>query len=146
MRVRLEPIPDGMAPAPSGDRRKTAFAIFGRSEMETLAQSMPDARSAILFCIAWHVALQVRMERGPLAGQRLARVSANRLAAITKRPLRTVRYAISKLRAHGLLEVAVSSPGRTSVYRLPPPNEDRIASGANGAHYAPAGPTGDEEV
>jgi len=119
MRQKLEPLGDGLDTAVAAPAEQGTFAIMGRIVMESLARAMPDSQSAVLFCLAWHAAVQVRMRRGPRAGQPTARVSATSLAAITGRPLRTVRYALSKLRARGAIVPENTQPGRTSVYRLP---------------------------
>jgi DNA-binding transcriptional ArsR family regulator len=118
MRARLEPIAEGIQAGSTERPRVDSYAIMGRAEMTALAQAMRDAQSAILFCLAWHAAVQVRMKRGPLANQRVARVSAGTLAKITGRSIRTVRHALSRLKAAGVIEREDSRPGRTSIYQM----------------------------
>jgi hypothetical protein len=118
MRGQLEPIAEGFESSSAECATAGTFAIFDRQTMTSLASAMPDAQSAVLFCLAWHAAIQVRMSRGPLAGQYVARVSATSLAQITGRAIRTVWYAIKKLRSAGMIKQEAQHPGRTSVYRV----------------------------
>jgi hypothetical protein len=118
MKSRLEPIADGIETLPVEPASSVSFAIFKRPEMVSLARSIPDAQSAVLFCLQWHAALQQRMRRGPLAGQQVARVSAGTLAEITECPVRTVYAALSKLQKRHLIQNIESRPGLTAIYRL----------------------------
>jgi hypothetical protein len=118
MKSRLEPIADGIETLPVEPASSVSFAVFKRPEMIALARSIPDAQSAVLFCLQWHAALQQRMHRGPLAGQQVARVSAGTLTKITEFSIRTVRYALSKLQQRHLIKNVESRPGRTAIYQL----------------------------
>lgn len=118
MRAHLEPIGEGLQAA-SGERTVVgSFAIINRAEMVAMTRAMPDSQSAILFCLAWHAAISIRMRRGPRAGRHVARVSVGTLAKLSGRPVRTVQYALHKLRAAGVIERENTWPGRTSVYKL----------------------------
>jgi hypothetical protein len=86
--------------------------------MVALARAMPDAQSAILLCMAWHVCLQQRMEYGPLAGQALAKLSGPQLTEMTGRPIRTVRHALRQLKQAKRIKNEQSAAGRKGVYRL----------------------------
>jgi hypothetical protein len=126
MTARLEPIAEGIQTVPVDRKRVDTYAIVGRAEMMAIARAMPDAQSAILFCLAWQAAFQVKMSRGPLARRRVARVSVSALAKMIRRPIRTVQYALSKLRAIGVIEQEDVGPGRTSVYKLNLLNEPGV--------------------
>ena len=118
MPSRLEPIAEGNAALPIAPASRGSFALIGHEEMTALAHAMPDAQSAVLWCLAWHAAINARMSRGPLAGQQVAKVSASALAKITGRPIRTMYDALSKLQDHDLIQNVEDRPGRTAVYRL----------------------------
>jgi hypothetical protein len=99
-------------------RAKTPFALLDRKCLIALSSAMPDAQSAVLLCLAWQAAVTERMRRGPHAGRFVARLSAPQLARLTGRPLRTVWYALRRLRQMGRLTMEIDTPGKTSVYRL----------------------------
>ena len=119
MKGRLKPISDDNGKVLHGQPVGGSFALLSRVDMAAIAHAMQDAQSAVLFCLAWHAVLQERMRRGELAGCKLARVSASRLAEITGRPIRTIRHALMRLKKKGTIVAEVSGPGKTSVYRLP---------------------------
>jgi DNA-binding transcriptional ArsR family regulator len=117
VKSRLEPIAEGIKvpdKLPGGE----SFAHLGRAAMTALARSMPDAQSAVLFCLAWHATINLRMQHGPLTGQLVARVSARELRKITLCPIRTVRHALRRLRDNHLIHNEESRRGRTAIYRL----------------------------
>lgn len=136
MPSRLTPIAEGITPLPNAPANES-FAVIGRAEMTALAHAMPDAQSAVLFCLSWHAALNERMRQGPLAGRRVARASVGLLGRITGRPVRTVKDALKKLRDSGLI-LRESRPGQTSVYRVTPhdkrPSEFRRGQNLRRAH------------
>ena len=94
------------------------YAMLDRDRAVELARLMPDAQSSVLLCLGWQAALQERLRRGPYAGQQVARLSASQLAEMTGRHLRTVRYALSRLKDTGIIEALRSGPGRTAIYRV----------------------------
>lgn len=114
MPAKLEPV---SLPPEQPDTEGT-FAIMDRSQMTSLVRAMPDCQSAVLFCLAWHAAVQVRMKHGKLAGQNVARVSVNELARILDRSRRTVQYGLATLKDVGLVAKLEGKPGQTAVYRL----------------------------
>jgi hypothetical protein len=130
----LQPIsPEPAAGLPSDERKgRPPFAIFEHGLLVALSRAMPDAQSAILFCLAWQASLQKKMLRGPLAGQALAKLSGPQLAEITSRPIRTVRHALSRLRKAMVISNEQSGAGKKGVYRLsfvpPAEGEDRPSS------------------
>lgn len=116
MPSKLRPIESGWQTVGAESAGET-FAILERSRLELLARSM-SACSAVLICLEWYSALQQKMSRGPLAGQRVARVSAGTLIEITGRPLRTIRWALAELKRKGLIETVENEAGKTAIYRV----------------------------
>lgn len=94
------------------------YARITLFEMSALVRSMPDTQSAVLACLQWQAALQARLTRGPLAGQRVARLSAATIGTLTGRSVRTVRGALARLKQAALIAPIATSPGRTMTYRL----------------------------
>jgi len=105
-------------PDVDGSFSRQSFAILEREVVIALAKAMPDAQSAILLCLAWHACLQERMRNGPLAGEFVARLSGPQLAELTGRPIRTVRYALRKLKKAARIFNEQSAAGKKSIYRL----------------------------
>jgi hypothetical protein len=101
-----------------GDEANGTFAILNRQQLVALARSMSDARSAVLFCLAWDAARRERLGRGPNAGRFVARLSGPELAALTGHCLRTVRYALSRLRHAGHIVSETPAPGKKALYRV----------------------------
>lgn len=115
MRGSLIPLEDE---SPTLDANRKAFALLDRNRLGALARVMPDAQSAALLCIVWDACRRERLEHGPYAGQFVARLSGQDLVEMTKRPLRTVRYALSRLRQASLIKREQHAPGRKAVYRV----------------------------
>jgi hypothetical protein len=140
MPSRLEPIAEGNAALPIAAATRETFALISRVDMTALARAMPNAQSAVLWCLGWHAAINARMSRGQLAGQQVAKVSASALAKITGRPIRTVYDALSKLQDHDLIRNVEDRPGRTAVYRLSlRTHQARPNHRSNGSSVAAAG-------
>lgn len=99
-------------------RKRTAFAVLERDQLVALARAMPDAQSAVLLCLVWQAALQVKLNFGPNAGRAVARLSGAELSEMTGCPLRTVRYALGKLKRAAVIFREPSAAGRKSTYRL----------------------------
>jgi hypothetical protein len=110
-------------PVTSGPPRESlnagpAFAIIERDLLVALARVSPDAQSAVLLCLAWQASFQKRMERGPLAGQLVAKLSGQQLAEMTGRSIRTVRHALSRLTQTGRIKNDQAGHGKKAVYGL----------------------------
>jgi hypothetical protein len=94
------------------------FALIDRARLTATARVMPDAQSAVLACLLWQACKQERLARGPLAGRFVARLSGPRLATLTGRPLRTVRYALRRLSDSGVIRREAGPAGTTAIYAL----------------------------
>jgi len=94
-----------------------SYAILEKTRLEAMVQNMP-ATPAVLLALEWYSARQLKMGRGEYAGQRVARISANALAVLTGRPVRTVRAALSKLKRYDLIETVATEIGCTNAYRV----------------------------
>lgn len=107
-------------PAPElvSGRVEEPFALLTRPQAEALAQSMPDARSAILFALEWVATRKARMIKCAGPGCREARLSGVQLSAFTGRPIRTVRWSLARLKDMGLIVRKGGGVGRTSIYEL----------------------------
>lgn len=116
---RLTPTPFTGEAVAARPRVAGGYATLTMARVKRLARAMPDAQSAVLVLLAWQATLHERMSRGPLAGRPAASWSGSQLAAMTDRPIRTVRHALERLRAAGLIEKGPSAAGRKSVYTLP---------------------------
>lgn len=122
MTVKLEPVSLPLAQAGT----ESTFAIIDRSQMTSLARAMPDCQSAVLVCLAWHGAVQVKMKRGKFAGQQVARVSVSEIARLIGRPKRTVQHALAVLKDNGLVVKVMDRPGQTAVYHLKLVNSSKL--------------------
>ena len=118
MRSALIPLQEGAPVSFAAFEGGEAFAVLPRAQAVALTRAMPDARSAVLFCLGWEAARQVRFTKGPYAVQPIARLSARALVELTGRPLRTIRWALAKLVADRLVQPTDHRPGRTNIYRL----------------------------
>lgn len=105
-------VTSGDATSPHG-----RFAVMHDNRVVELAHAMPDAQSAVLFCLTWQACHQERMKHGPHAGQFVARLSARQLADMTGRPQRTVRFALRRLRQRGIVR-NLAGVGAKAVHRL----------------------------
>jgi hypothetical protein len=109
---------DGMPKFLSGSGKRIPFAVICRERLIDLAHTMPDAQSAVLLCLVWQAALQERLNRGTHAGAPVARLSGSELVEMTGCPLRTVRYALRKLRQASVIYHEEEAPGKKAVYGL----------------------------
>jgi hypothetical protein len=111
-----QPVTSG--PPPGSQDPGPAFAIIERNLLVALARVSPDAQSAVLLCLAWQASFQKRMERGPLAGRLVAKLSGQQLAEMTGRPIRTVRHALRRLTQSGRIKNEQAGQGKKAVYGL----------------------------
>lgn len=111
--LQLAGTPGAIVAAPGG------YATLSRDRVERLATAMPDCQSAILLLLAWQATLHEKMKRGPLAGKTAASLSGGQLAAMTGRPLRTIRHALARLAADGVVLKEPVPAGRKNTYTLP---------------------------
>lgn len=116
MSARLTPLEEPILGNVSHDDGET-FAVLHRSRLLALAKVLSTS-AAVLLCIEWQSALQERMTLGPLAGQRVSRISARSLAQITGKAMRTVRWALAELKRKKLIETVAAEPGKVAVYRV----------------------------
>lgn len=119
----LEPVHEGLPPL-SIVGSTGPFAVLDRSCLTALVSAMPDGQSAVLLCLAWDALRQERLAHGPCAGHRLARISIPDLANMTGRPVRSVEWALSKLKSNGLIERVGVEEGKTAVYRIVALNQE----------------------
>ncbi|GMV82498.1 MAG: hypothetical protein AMXMBFR7_36820 [Planctomycetota bacterium] len=128
MTIALTPLNDDDVGLGIASVSQEAFAHISLSRMQALARAMPDTRSAVLFCLEWEATRQARFSKGALAGQYCARISAKKLEILAGKPLRTIRWALAKLKSSGHLTQELVGPGRTAQYQVHPIPRTEIRS------------------
>lgn len=116
---RLTPTPLAEAAGAIPPPELGGYATLTRTRVVRLARAMPDCQSAVLLLLAWQATLHEKMRRGRLAGRTAASLSGAQLAAMTGRPLRTIRHALRRLSAGQLVSKEAGPSGRKNTYALP---------------------------
>lgn len=93
-------------------------AVLSRPKLIRLLRAIRDAQASVLLGLVVIAGRNRLQDDGPSHGLPVAHVSGAELAALTGKPLRTVRHALTRLKASGSILNAGAEGGRRASYMI----------------------------